>query len=164
MGKILIERTKEEILSKMMAYCSRREVAPYDAKEKIKCSTSKGEVIASVLNSLIKGNYINEERYTEAFVHDKIFLEHWSKKRVSWELRGKEINTSYVERALDKIPQEEYQNSLFQLLCKKRGTLKDGDWKEEKTRLKEYALRKGFDFETITIVLSQMEKMSFQEE
>jgi regulatory protein len=141
-------------LSKAMALCSRREYCIDDIRSKLH-SWSVGENdIESIIASLVKENFINENRFSEAFVKDKFRYNKWGKVKIRANLKMKKIPADVISSALNSIEHELYVKTLEELLTTHRSLVKAKNQYDLKGKLLRYGLSKGFESELLYDILS----------
>jgi regulatory protein len=144
-------------LTKAMALCSHREYCCEDIRVKLN-SWSVGERDAEkILVNLIKENFINEKRYSEAFVKDKFRYNKWGKVKIRANLRMKKIPSDVINSALNSIDNELYKKTLEELLTIHRRSVKVKNQYDLKGKLLRYGLSKGFESELLYDILSELE-------
>ena len=72
-----------------MRYCSKAEHCIDDVRQKLWTWKVPTEEHDDIINTLIDNNFINEQRYAEAFVKDKFRFNHWGRIKISLMLRAK---------------------------------------------------------------------------
>ena len=94
-------------------------------------------------------NLIDDERFVEAFIHDKLLVTPASKRKLSYELKKKHIAEDIISRSLnnDQISDEE---SLKKLIEMKRRQPKYQD----DLKLMQYLVRNGFNYGDVKKSLS----------
>jgi regulatory protein len=107
------------------------------------------EAQARVMQRLVSERYVDDERYAQAFVKDKIRYNKWGRRKVEQALWQKRIDEEIRKRVLDEVDDEEYLSVLRPLLKQKRKTTKaDSDY-ELNQKLVRFALGRGFTFDII---------------
>lgn len=139
---------KKEAIKRLKKLCSKKECCINDIKNKlIEWGVGDNEVV-EIIEILIQENYLNEERYANAFVHDKIKFEGWGKNKVFYELRRKGIDENIIEKAIDNFDDSEYYKKLKSLIEKKKSLLKE-DTFENRQKILRYLYSKGYDIDDI---------------
>ena len=129
-----------------MALCARKEYCLFDMEAKLRSWDLTDDQVVQVINELQKQDFINESRYTQAFVRDKLKLNGWGRVKIRMMLRTKKISESIISRELDKINPEEYLEILKKLLLKKDRLLTgQPDLYIRKQKLIRYAWGRGFE-------------------
>ena len=132
-------------LSKAMSRCSRREYCCSEILVKLNswglCVTDSEKII----NTLIKENFINEDRFAQSFVKDKFNYNKWGKVKIAAHLRGKNIPGDIIRSALDVIDNELYKKTLSDLISGHCRFVKAKNQYDLKARLLRYGLSKGFE-------------------
>src|SRR5664280_1308500 len=90
-------------LSKAMALCSRREYCPEDIRLKLQSWGVSEADACRVIGILIKENFLNENRYAEAFVKDKFNYNKWGKVKITANLKLKKLPAGIIRSALGCI-------------------------------------------------------------
>ena len=98
---------------------------------------------------MISERYIDDERYAQAFVKDKIRYNKWGRRKVQQALWLKHIDPEIQQRVLDEIDDNEYLDVLRPLLLQKRNTVKAQSDYELNQKLVRFALGRGFTFDII---------------
>ncbi|NDV57177.1 regulatory protein RecX [Bacteroides sp. 519] len=143
------EITEKEALGKMASYCSLSEHCRSEVEEKLRKWELDDESIQRIIQTLVEENYLNEERYCESFIHDKLFFNKWGKLKLAQALYFKRIPDKIIRKYLDKIDEEEYLEILSKLIEAKQKTIKAKNDYEFKAKLMRFAYSKGFDSEDI---------------
>ena len=145
-------------LSKAMTLCSRREYCIDDIRNKLlswKVGEYDSEKIIAILQ---KENFLNEERYAEAFVKDKFRSNKWGRIKIRSGLRLKKIKGDVITAALGSIDQDLYLRTIEELLKSHRRSIKAKNQYDLKGKLLRYGLSKGFESDLLYDILAGMEE------
>lgn len=138
------QKTEQEALIALTALCASGEHCSQEMIDKMTRWELPEEAQARVMEYLTKHLYINEERYTRAFVMDKIRYNKWGRRKIEQALWQKRIPKDIQTKILDEIDENEYLNVLRPLLKSKRRTIKAQSDYEENMKLVKFALGRGF--------------------
>ncbi|MCQ2266789.1 MAG: RecX family transcriptional regulator, partial [Bacteroidaceae bacterium] len=106
------------------ARCARGEQCRHDIGEKLRERGLADAVCQQLLDRLEDENYINEERYARAYVHDKFRFDHWGRVKIQQALRLRRLPDKLVHQALEEeIDEEAYRDALTTLLNRKADSL-----------------------------------------
>lgn len=145
-------------LNKAMAQCSRREYCCEDIRNKLSSwGVSEGDSV-KIINALLKENFINELRFTSAFVKDKFKYNKWGKIKIGMHLKAKKIPGPVIKTALDDIDYELYINALKNIISAHRRTVKAKNQYDLKAKLLRHALSKGFESSMVYEILNEPEE------
>ena len=136
-------------LARAERLCSRREYCMQEIRIKLKAGGASEEEADRVIESLIQRNFLNEQRYTRAFVHDKSSLQKWGPEKIRHALRAKRIPDALMREALAGIDAHTQKETLRRLLETKRRSLKDASPSELRTKLIRFGLSRGFSYEEV---------------
>ena len=143
------EVTEQGAYLQLAQLCARSEHCQYELTEKMRRWGMAPEAQARVMARLVGERYVDDERYSRAFVRDKIRYNKWGRRKVEQALWMKRIDTEIQQRILGEVDDEEYLSVLRPLLKQKRRTLKAASDYEENQKLVKFALSRGFTFDII---------------
>lgn len=143
------EKTEQEAYLELAALCAQAEHCQQEMRDKMRRWEMDETVQQRVIGRLVKERYIDEERYTRAFVNDKIRYQKWGRRKIQQALWMKRIDNDIQQRVLDEVDDEEYLDVLRPLLRQKRKTTKAQSDYELNQKLLRFALGRGFTFDII---------------
>ena len=142
-------KTENDAYLTLAALCAQAEHCQYEMLEKMRRWEVPEEAQARVMQRLVKEKYVDDERYAEAFVKDKIRYNKWGRRKVDQGLWQKHIDADIRKRVLDEVDDDEYLSVLRPLLKQKRKTTKANSDYELNQKLMRFALGRGFTFDII---------------
>ena len=137
------------IFQRLAALCAKGEHCQHDMIEKMRRWEVDDETQAAVMARLVKERYVDDERYTRAFVHDKIAYNQWGRKKIEQALWLKHIDGDTARRVLDEVDDEQYVSVLRPLLKQKRRSIKAASDYELNQKLVKFALSRGFTYDIV---------------
>ena len=146
-----IKKIKEETVyyenySKALKMINRKMRSEKEIRKSLK-DISKEE-IDKIIDKLKEINLLNNEVYAESYVNDKINLSLDGPYKIKKELELNDIESEYIEKALEKFTQDLIYEKLEKLINKKLKTNKDTEYIfKQKTAL--YLLNLGYSKEDI---------------
>ena len=96
---------------------------------------------------MIKQNYINEQRYVQAFIHDRLYLSKWGLTKIKFALKQKNINAELYKEIINEIEEEKYVQSFISLAKSKWKNLKESDPYVRKQKLIRYLMGRGIEYD-----------------
>lgn len=156
-------KTENEAYLTLAALCAQAEHCQYEMLEKMRRWELPEEAQARVMAKLIKERFVDDERYTQAFVKDKIRYNKWGRRKVEQGLWQKRIDEDIRKRVLDDVDDDEYLSVLRPLLKQKRKTIKAKNDYELNQKLMRFALGRGFTFDIIRQCLDVEEPEDLEE-
>ena len=141
------EWSAQELKSKMEAYCAASEHCEMEARMRLRqwgCDSTTEDII---IDYLIAENYISDERYAKAFVHDKLLYQGWGRVKIEYMLRSKHIPSRIIQLALQTIDLADYSRILSHLIAKRQPVT-------DKAALFRFLTQRGFTFDEINNVVS----------
>lgn len=143
------ETTVQEAFSRLSALCARGEHCQHDMLEKMRQWAVDDEVQARVMERLVKERYVDDRRYADAFVREKVRFNQWGRRKVEQALWMKHIDGDTAREALDTISDEEYVDILRPLLRQRRRSIKAQSDYELNMKLMKWAVGRGFTMDII---------------
>ena len=144
----------ETAKARLEALCARSEQCSYELRQKLNrwgLSTHDAE---KIITHLIANRYVDDNRFTRAFVNDKIRFERWGQRKVWMALRQKGIPEETIRENLEELDEEQIYDNLKHLLSKKRKTIKDTDPRKIREKLLRFGLSRGYTYDQLARVLS----------
>jgi regulatory protein len=154
------QKTEQEALITLTALCASSEHCSQEMLDKMTRWQLPEEEQARVMEYLVKNNYIDEERFTHAFVMDKIRYNKWGRRKIEQALWQKRIPKDIQTKILDEIDENEYLNVLRPLLKSKRRCIQAKNDYELNMKLIKFALSRGFTFELIRQCIDGADEMN----
>lgn len=142
-------KTEQEAYLTLAALCAQAEHCQWEMLEKMRRWEVPEEAQARVMQRLVKERYVDDERYAQAFVKDKIRYNKWGRRKVDQALWQKHIDEDIRKRVLDEVDDDEYLSVLRPLLKQKRKSTKANNDYELNQKLMRFALGRGFTFDII---------------
>ena len=157
------QKTEQEALIALTALCASSEHCPQEMLDKMIRWQLSEEEQARVMEYLVKNKYIDEERFTHAFVMDKIRYNKWGRRKIAQALWQKRIPKDIQTKILDEIDENEYLNVLRPLLKSKRRSIKAKNDYELNMKLIKFALSRGFTFDLIRQCIDGADEMDAED-
>ncbi len=142
-------KSEKEAYLTLAALCAQAEHCQWEMLEKMRRWEVPEEAQARVMQRLVKERYVDDGRYAQAFVKDKIRYNKWGRRKVDQALWQKHIDEDIRKRVLDEVDDEEYLSVLRPLLKQKRKSTKANNDYELNQKLMRFALGRGFTFDII---------------
>ena len=146
----------EKALSIVKEICSRHEKCIFDIRRKLDLWDIKPENQEKIIVELIKEKYIDEKRYSGFFVSDKFKLNKWGKIKITYALKEKGIKNDDIISGLEKIEENEYKDTLYNLLSSKDKSIKSENFLQKKFKLIRFGQSRGFEANLIYSVIEQL--------
>ena len=142
-------KSEKEAYLTLAALCAQAEHCQWEMLEKMRRWEVPEETQARVMQRLVKERYVDDERYAQAFVKDKIRYNKWGRRKVDQALWQKHIDEDIRKRVLDEVDDDEYLSVLRPLLKQKRKSTKANSDYEVNQKLMRFALGRGFTFDIV---------------
>ncbi|MBQ8466369.1 MAG: RecX family transcriptional regulator [Prevotella sp.] len=143
------EMTGQQAYQKLAALCARSEHCQQEMLDKMRQWGVDEEEQAKVMARLVEERYVDDERFTRAFVNDKVRYAKWGRRKIEQALWMKRIDEQLARTVLDEVPDEDYIAILRPALKQKRRSTKAASEYEMTMKLIKYALSRGFTMDVI---------------
>jgi regulatory protein len=100
--------------------------------------------IDDIIAKLKSLDFLNEERFAKAYIHDNYHLKHKGKNRIRQELKNKGINEVTIDKYLNEIRKESEAEKALELAQKRHELIKNLPVLTIKRRLYGLLVRRGF--------------------
>jgi regulatory protein len=152
------ETELKNILSKLQNFCSRAEKCSSDILSYLdKFEISQADK-HKILKSLKDEKFVDDSRYTIAYINDKFKFNKWGKIKIVYSLKAKNIEESVIYENINAIDSEDYYNTLEILLNQKIRQSKKADSTQIKQLLIRFAYSRGFEYELTEKVIKTILK------
>jgi SOS response regulatory protein OraA/RecX len=167
--KIKRDKTPEQAYAALIRLCARSEKSSGDALRLMQRWGVKPSARQGVLQKLLADRFIDDNRYAEAFVRDKIRLSGWGARKIRTSLRLKGIAAAIKKeytpvlkhmtrtqgRVLLKLIDRETKYTAYEILREFRGGFVAGFW-QSVSRIFGQNLKSEYDREGDDKVLEQI--------
>jgi len=134
----------QQWIEKAIRYCNIQERCVAETERKLRhwgCDETK---IKEVLKQLIKYKHIDEQRYASSFARGKFRIKKWGRLKIMAALHQAKIPVKLIENALAQIDEDEYEQTLIDILTKK-WKLTSGDPAARINKTASFAIGKGYE-------------------
>ena len=147
---IMVEMTEEKAFQRLSALCAKGEQCSYDLERKMKGWGVSDDARRKVMGRLHKERYVDDMRYCEMFVKDKVRFNRWGRRKIEQALWAKRIGEDIYRPILDAVDDNDYKEALVPLLRQKERSLKGGTDYERYCKLLKFAMGRGFTMHIIS--------------
>ncbi|WP_417859613.1 regulatory protein RecX [Winogradskyella sediminis] len=137
--------TVDEARKKLEHYCAYQERCHKEVRQKLRDMRMIPEAIDVIMVQLISDNFLNEERFAQAFVRGKFRIKKWGKNRLVRELKFRDISKYSIDTALKEIDLDDYYSTLDDLIQKRMAQVKEPNVYKKKKKVADYLLYRGWE-------------------
>jgi len=135
-----------EAKSRLEYLCAYQERCSSELEEKMYDWGFNQEDTSQLISHLIAHNYLNEERFAEAFTSGKVNIKKWGRIKIHQQLKQKRISDYSIKKGLSSIDEVVYMENLQSLALKKWKTLsKERDSYSKKVKVYRFLSSKGYE-------------------
>lgn len=145
----------KDAFQKAAMFCAYQERTQQEVRDRLKDWGILGDDAEEVIAELIQQNYLNEERFAKAFAGGKFRVKGWGRRKIRQHLQQRGISGYNLDQAMNEIAPDDYQDTLKELLDKKRRSLHDENPLVIKQKLVRFALSKGYESDLVFALLGR---------
>ncbi len=151
--KQILKLDKKAALAKAEHYCAYQERSQQEIRSKLYEWGLWKDEVEELISELIQTNFLNEERFTMAYVSGKFKIKKWGKMKIKKGLKLKGVTEKMISNALKTIDYDEYLETILVLANKKLPAIKEKEDYKRRYKLTTYLMSKGFESNLISEVL-----------
>lgn len=149
--------TEKQAITRIATYCSKAERCRYDVRRKLDLWKFDNETIGRIITRMEKENFLNEERFCQSFIKDKLRFNKWGKTKIVFELRKKQISDSIVSSSFEALAGEcDFETPLLKILETKIKSIKAKSDFEKRVKLFRFAAGRGYAPDLINKCLDKL--------
>ena len=138
--------TLKEATAKLEFYCAYQERCHKEVNQKLREMRMIPEAVDIIILHLLKYNFLNETRFTQAYARGKFNHKKWGKQRIIRELRYRDISKYNIDLGLKEITDEDYENTFNELAEKRYFQLSsENNLQKKRKKLADYLLYRGWE-------------------
>ena len=149
--------TREEALKKLQRYCAYQDRCHQEVRSKLLDLGIYHDDLEEIIVELIQDNFLNEERYARSFARGKFRIKSWGRNRITQELKKRKVSAYCIKKAMEEIEETDYLEKLETLLLKRSAQIKEPDPWKKRTKLAQFAIRKGFESQLVFDTIKALE-------
>lgn len=148
--------SEPEARARIEAYCAYRERSHFEVKEKLYDWGLHRNEVEGLLAHLVTTNFLNEERFAQAYVSGKFRIKRWGRRKILEGLKANRISEYCVRKGMQEISEEEYEETIKSLAQQKMKLTKGGSRFERNGKVAQYIIRKGFEPDLVWPIITAL--------
>lgn len=156
MVKITTPPDDAMVMQKIRNFCSFQERYVREVEEKLRDWAVQKRKISSIVQQLKKDNYLNEERFARSYASGKFRNNKWGRVKIEFELSIRGISEELTIKAIQEIPEEDYQITLQNLILSKQKEIKPEKVLNVRDKILNFVSGKGYE---TSLVIDLMNKL-----
>lgn len=152
------EKTPEQALRSLMNLCVKAERSEFDVRRLLERWGVVEEERQRIVDTLVRERFVDNRRYAEAYVREKVRFSGWGRYKIRAALRAKRIDEAIVEEALEQVDGASMREKLEHRLQMKMNRTRARDAYDLRGKLVRYGGGLGFDTDTVLEVVERLMK------
>lgn len=137
----------DALLSRAQRYCATAERCTYEVSMLLGRLGATTEQTDEIIDKLQQQSYINDARYCQAFVHDKVAFQAWGRMKIIMGLRAKHLPDELIDNAIAAIDEQAYNANIRKLILSKRN--------QDRQKQLRFMLQRGYTFDDLSSLNTQ---------
>ncbi len=137
----------DALLSRAQRYCATAERCTYEVSMLLGRLGATTEQTDAIIDKLQQQSYINDARYCQAFVHDKVAFQAWGRMKIIMGLRAKHLSDELIDNAIAAIDEQAYNANIRKLIQSKRN--------QDRQKQLRFMLQRGYTFDDLSSLNTQ---------
>ena len=137
----------DALLSRAQRYCATAERCTYEVSMLLGRLGATTEQTDEIIDKLQQQSYINDARYCQAFVHDKVAFQAWGRMKIIMGLRAKHLPDELIDNAITAIDEQAYNANIRKLILSKRN--------QDRQKQLRFMLQRGYTFDDLSSLNTQ---------
>ena len=134
-----------EAKAKLMHYCAYQERCHKEVRSKLLDLGIYHEQLEEVMSFLIEEDFLNEERYAQAFAGGKFRQKQWGRIKILRAFEQRDISAYCIKKGMAEIEEDQYQDTMNTLIQKKFESTTEDDIFVKRRKVAEAIIRKGYE-------------------
>lgn len=152
------EKTPEQALRSLMNLCVKAERSEFDVRRLLERWGVAERERQRIVDTLVRERFVDNRRYAEAYVREKVRFSGWGRYKIRAALRAKRIDEAIVEEALEQVDGASMREKLEHRLQMKMNRTRARDAYDLRGKLVRYGAGLGFDTDTVLEVVERLMK------
>jgi regulatory protein len=148
--------TEQTALDYLRRWCVQQDRCQSEIRAKLIEHGIFGIDLDHIISLLISDGFIHEERYARNFCRGKFRMLQWGKIKIRQHLKFHQISAYCIRKGMSEISDNEYMDTLRQVLRKKWNLLSLKKDQDTKKKLLNFGIQKGFESNLIYLVLEDL--------
>lgn len=149
--------TVENATVRIETLCARSEQCTFEVVKKLRDWGIGDADIKEIVKALKSRRFVDDARYAEAFVRDKMMFNRWGRVKIRQALRLKRVPDAYIDDAMATMDDDAYRSGLADLLRQKARSMPDGGASyESRGKLLRYGASRGFEAALVVSVIREL--------
>ena len=156
--------TPGEALQKIAAFCAYQERTQKEVEQKLKSYGLDEDEAGEIIIRLSREKLLDEERFAQSFVRGHYRQKKWGRRRITQELKQKDISDYCIKSGLKEIDGDEYYQNLVSVMEKKNRQEKEKNPHVRRMKISQYLTGKGYEQDLIKMALDDLGKTPADED
>lgn len=150
---LLADDTREKAYQQALKFLTYRERSEAEIRQNLKKRDIYDEVTNEILERLRSNGLVDDERFAQTWVENRIEFRPRSRRLLALELRKKGIEEETIQQAIEQADDDK---SAYQAALKRSHRLKNLEWPVFRQKMYGFLARRGFNYETTAPIITRI--------
>jgi regulatory protein len=144
------------VKARIQAWCAYQERSQHETRHKLQELGLAGAEADALICDLINDNFLNEQRFANAFAGGKFRVKQWGRVKIKVALKAHRVSDACLRNALASISPDDYTAALRKIAGKKITANPALDRRKKYGTAFQYLVRRGFEADLVADTLNQL--------
>ena len=149
--------TPQQRKLKIEKYCAYQERSHQQVRDKLYQLGAHEQEVEETIVELIQSDFLNEQRFVEAYVRGKFRMKGWGRNKIRNGLMPHRVDKKMMIKAVDSLNEDEYLVKLKEIIKKKASRLNEKNQYRRKAAIHRHAAQKGYESHLIYEIINELD-------
>ena len=155
------DEEKNKAMKFAMKLIGLRRRSEFEMRKKLQEKGIEGGLAEEVMDELKRFHYIDDEKFAESYINDRINLRPAGKFLIKMELKARGVREPTIDQKLEELVSDERELEMAQALVRKRiNGLRPQESEKDRIKLMNYLKARGFSAGTISQAIQNEIKLA----
>lgn len=149
--------TADKALVKLETLCAGAERCSYELRQKLYKWQINQSDAEKIMASLENRGFVNDERFTKSFIHDKTTFDRWGPRKIAVALAQKRIDSRLIRELLAEVDENVIKENLIHILkVKLKDSLEYLNNFDFRAKLYRFLIARGYSSKDISDAINNL--------
>lgn len=154
-----IRLTPSQAIPRIQHFCAYQERCHQEVRDKLYTYGLSANDVESIIADLIHDNFLNEERFAEAYVSGKYKIKKWGRNKILMGLKSKKISEYCIKKGMAQIDPYDYYEGMKLLAIKKIESAKGLHPVLKQKKAAQYLISRGYESDLTWMAVKEVSSL-----
>ena len=154
--KLIKSNDETLVYTKIINYISFKMRSEREVRDKLYTLTTSGNLIEDILARLRSEGYLNNNKYLDSFISDRLSLTIYGPNRIKSDLIKKGFSEKEIDKSLDLIDSKAWEDKCNKIVAKMAKSLRNGSNRANIAKIRHNLINNGYEDKYFTKILGNL--------